>query len=210
MVLGFACESDGISSHVRLGISNPSEVRTAATALGHLRTSSQWRGDSVLTTAHKPINNLLHPPTMLALRCRDQLLAKSDFDFRPWAWQRDISRHWVHLELLLRGLFVFTIQGASIENFYFSLLSLGPLSRRVYRKNSPRSTQLHFHPPTAVYDGGRRRLSTSIVYSSCYLGSWRLCPLGLSLILSIVLLTLTTWFKLDFTSSSSFAKSTVP
>ena len=41
------------------------------------------RGDSVLTTAHIPIHNLLHSPTMFALRCRDQRLEKSDFDFRP-------------------------------------------------------------------------------------------------------------------------------
>jgi hypothetical protein len=33
------------------------------------------RGDSVLTTAPIPIHNLLHSPTALALRCRDQLLA---------------------------------------------------------------------------------------------------------------------------------------
>jgi hypothetical protein len=44
------------------------------------------RGDSVLTTDHVSIHNLLHSPAMFAFRCRDQLLAKSDFDFRPCCW----------------------------------------------------------------------------------------------------------------------------
>ena len=67
------------------------------------------RGDSVLTTAHIPIHNLLHSPTMFALRCRDQRLAKSDFDFRPccrlgspstWCLTKG-QRYPVHWELLL-------------------------------------------------------------------------------------------------------------
>ena len=67
------------------------------------------RGDSVLTTAHIPIHNLLHSPTVLALRCRDQRLAKTDFDFRPCWWLGSPStwcltkgqRYPVHWELLL-------------------------------------------------------------------------------------------------------------
>jgi hypothetical protein len=54
-----------------------SELHHNEVAVAH----SLSRGDSSLTTAHIPIYNLLHSPTMLALRCRDQLLAKSDFDF---------------------------------------------------------------------------------------------------------------------------------
>ena len=34
------------------------------------------RGDSALTPVHIPTHNLLHSPTMLALRCRNQLLEK--------------------------------------------------------------------------------------------------------------------------------------
>ena len=67
------------------------------------------RGDSVLTPVHIPTHNLLHSPTVLALRCRDQLLAKSDFDFRPCCWLGSPStwcltkgqRYPVHWELLL-------------------------------------------------------------------------------------------------------------
>ena len=67
------------------------------------------RGDSVLTTAHIPIHNLLHSPTMFALRCVDQPLEKSGFDFRPCSWLESPST-WcltkgqsypVHWELLL-------------------------------------------------------------------------------------------------------------
>jgi hypothetical protein len=51
------------------------------------------RGDSVLTSAHIPIHNLLHSPTLPAFRCVDQLLEKSHFGFRPCCWLGSPSRH---------------------------------------------------------------------------------------------------------------------
>jgi hypothetical protein len=41
MMLSFAWESEVFSGLVRLGNSNPTDVQTDATALGHLRSPSQ-------------------------------------------------------------------------------------------------------------------------------------------------------------------------
>ena len=117
-MLSFAWESEVFSGLVRLGNSQTQPMfrlmqrRLVTSDLHHNEEDvapSLSRGDSALTPVHIPTHNLLHSPTVLALRCRDQRLAKSDFDFRPCCWLGSPStwcltkgqRYPVHWELLL-------------------------------------------------------------------------------------------------------------